>query len=132
MERFLTQIRKIARSASSPKPTSLGTFLFGDKKVPPRRDRKYVRAGNAVFTKKVVEAGTPHHKIQQIQCENEPFSIPHRIPLFRFCLPWDDVGIVPYIGIRTALFPSEHFLHRKMFVTPRRGGCPHPPGTPHR
>ena len=42
--------------------------------------------------------------------------------LFRFCYLWDDVGIVPYIEIRTALFPSEHFLHRKMFVTPRRGG----------
>ena len=60
------------------------------------------------------------------------FSHPTSDSLFRSCAPWDDVGIVPYIEYRTALFPSEHFLHRKMFVTPRRGGCPHPPGTPHR
>ena len=46
---------------------------------------------------------------------------------FRFCLLWDDEGIVPYSGIRTAYVKRHHFRHRKMSVVPRRGGCPHPP-----
>ena len=47
--------------------------------------------------------------------------------LFSFCLPWDDVGNVPYGIIRTAIRQTSHFCHRKMFDFLRRGGCPHPP-----
>ena len=66
----------VRHSAPPPKPTSLGTFLFGDKKVPRRRhptvselfsiNRIMLRKPDSLKKKIINNSGIPQHEIEHI------------------------------------------------------------------